>query len=497
MDPLTIDLQVLKSGIESSLQSGSFGLLLLAIAAACFFEFINGFHDTANAVATVIYTKSLRPWPAVVWSGICNFLGVFIGGVSVAMGIVKLLPLNLMANSNSSVSLIMVFSMLASSCIWNFGTWYFGLPASSSHALIGGIIGVGVGNALWEGLPASSGVNWAKAGDVGLSLLVSPVLGFVLSALGYLTLKKLLKSPKLFRTPPSGETPPLGVRLALITTSTGVSFAHGSNDGQKGVGLMMLILIALLPAQFALNPNATPDRIVKALHAASTIKGELVKMPIPGPLKGNGTPQWIPSAHAGGEALNKALDLTKATNLATEIEHDLEHVHSIQELQNHERFSLRSRILALDSELGKLEKSGVNLSKVKESRKLLASLVEYAPFWVIVMIAFSLGVGTMIGWKRIVVTLGEKIGKTHLTYAQGAVSEMVAMSMIGISAIIGLPVSTTHCLSSGIAGSMIAAGSGVRSGTVRNILLAWVLTLPLTVLMSAGLFMAFRAIFAH
>ena len=144
MDPLNTDLQVLKAGFESALQSGSLTLLLLAIAAACFFEFINGFHDTANAVATVIYTRSLRPWPAVVWSGICNFLGVFIGGISVAMGIVKLLPVNLLAGSNATVSLIMVFSMLASSVIWNFGTWFLGLPASSSHALIGGIIGVGV-----------------------------------------------------------------------------------------------------------------------------------------------------------------------------------------------------------------------------------------------------------------------------------------------------------------------------------------------------------------
>ncbi|NDG85563.1 MAG: anion permease [Proteobacteria bacterium] len=493
MDPLNIDLQVLKSGIESSLQSGSFALLLLAIAFACFFEFINGFHDTANAVATVIYTRSLRPWPAVVWSGVCNFLGVFIGGISVAMGIVKLLPINLLASSNSTVSLIMVFSMLASSVIWNFGTWFLGLPASSSHALIGGIIGVGVGNAIWEGMPISSGVNWGKAGDVGLSLLVSPLLGFAISAIGYLVLKKTLNRPALYRTPPANEKPPLGIRLALITTSTGVSFAHGSNDGQKGVGLVMLILIALLPAQFALNPSATPERIANAMHAATAIQDELVI--VPGTNLGRNTSigVLIPDAHAGAARP----DFTKASTLAAGIKHDLEGVHSLSELQDQERFSLRSRILALDSELGKIEKTGVNLSKLKESRKLLSSLIEYAPFWVIVMIAFSLGIGTMIGWKRIVVTLGEKIGKTHLTYAQGAVSELVAMSMIGISALIGLPVSTTHCLSSGIAGSMVAAGSGVRSGTVRNILLAWVLTLPLTVAMSAGFFIAFRALFAH
>ncbi len=493
MNPMNADLQVLMAGIETAIQSGSLWLLVLALAVACFFEFINGFHDTANAVATVIYTKSLRPWPAVIWSGICNFIGVFAGGVSVAMGIVKLLPVTLLAASDSSTSLIMVFSMLISSCVWNFGTWYFGLPASSSHALIGGIVGVGVGSALWDGLPATSGVNWTKATDIGLSLLISPVLGFALAASGYLLMKTVLKNPTLYRTPPGGEKPPLGVRLALITTSTGVSFAHGSNDGQKGVGLVMLILIAILPAQFALNPTATPEGITKALNAANAIKEELAMVPQSKPSKSFSL--LVPEARAS-VADEAPQNVVKASALVNEIGHDLEKIHSIEELRNDDRFQLRSRILLLESELGKLEKTGINLAKVKSQRKNLTSLVEYAPFWVIVMIAFSLGLGTMIGWKRIVVTLGEKIGKTHLTYAQGAVSEFVAMSMIGISAVIGLPVSTTHCLSSGIAGSMVAAGSGVRSGTVKNILLAWILTFPMTVAMSAGLFVLLRKLFS-
>src|SRR5215216_2404877 len=141
----------------------------LALLVAFGFEFINGFHDTANAVTTVIYTRSLPATPAVIYSGFLNFLGVLLGGTAVAFGIVNLLPVDLLVDSRTGAAMVMVMSLLVAGVTWNLGTWYVGLPVSSSHTLIGSILGVGIANSLWknEGL---SGVNWGKAGEVGLGL---------------------------------------------------------------------------------------------------------------------------------------------------------------------------------------------------------------------------------------------------------------------------------------------------------------------------------------
>ena len=162
---------------ELSLLSSCF--LFFALALALSFEFVNGFHDTANAVATVIYTNSLRSTHAVVWSGIWNFLGVLSSGGAVAFGILALLPVELILNVGSAAGFAMVFSLLLSAIIWNLGTWYLGLPASSSHTLIGSILGVGMANAMLRGGGSfGDGVNWGKAREVGLSLWVSPRFGF-------------------------------------------------------------------------------------------------------------------------------------------------------------------------------------------------------------------------------------------------------------------------------------------------------------------------------
>jgi low-affinity inorganic phosphate transporter len=462
-------------------------LLFLAVGVACLFEFINGFHDTANSVATVIYTRSLRPSQAVLWSALCNFIGVFAGGISVAMGIVKLLPMDLIASGNTALTLITVFSMLIASCVWNFATWYIGLPASSSHALIGGLIGVGVGNALSQGMPASSGVNWTKTMEIGGSLLVSPLLGFGIAALAlYLLSRKvdIRASAEDHNSPP-----PFFTRLALIGSSTGVSLAHGSNDGQKGVGLIMLILITVMPAQFALstdalNRNSEPTRV-----ALESMESKLLKHIAEGPKNGA---SLVPVAHATDGVVP---DSAKTSiHLARIIRESLAGASSPDQLQAEQKLALRKQIYSLESEFKKLEKQGYALESLQPLRKNLLGLVEYSPLWVLVLVALSLGLGTTVGWKRVVETLGEKIGSGKMTYAQGAVSQSVAMGMIGASSLVGVPVSTTHCLSSGIAGTMVASGYQIQKSMVRSIGLAWVLTFPVTLALSCGLFLLLRSL---
>ncbi|MGH8048313.1 MAG: inorganic phosphate transporter, partial [Chthoniobacterales bacterium] len=236
--------------------------LVVALGLALGFEFVNGFHDTANAVATVIYTHSLPAWIAVIWSGIWNLIGVLLSSGLVAFSIVALLPVELVLNVGSSAGFAMVFALLVSAIAWNLGTWYFGLPASSSHTLIGAIMGVGLANSLLTpGSHFGDGVNWTKAGEVGMTLLVSPVIGFVAAALLLLLCKALIKNPALYKDPEGHKPPPWWIRLTLIGTCTGVSYAHGSNDGQKGMGLIMLILIGILPATYALHLNADPQDV--------------------------------------------------------------------------------------------------------------------------------------------------------------------------------------------------------------------------------------------
>jgi len=497
------DWNLLSDGLQSASLNGTLGLLGLALFVACAFEFINGFHDTANAVATVIYTRSLRPWAAVIWSGFCNFAGVFVGGTAVAMGIIKLLPSELLASGNTSISLAMVFALLLSACIWNLGTWYFGIPASSSHTLIGSILGVGIGNAYLHGEPLAQGLNWSKVTDVGLALIISPLIGFTFAALGLFALKKFSAGTVLHHAPTDSDRPPVGIRAALIATCTGVSLAHGSNDGQKGVGLVMLVLIAILPAQFALHPSVvgSGDSVASLNASRQQLLDSTQKIGIAlsfsAPLKGDriaassgGAVQPFVSAEAASERVVQKTTLEKAMQYNSDVQGLLSSGLETSE----SRVALRSKVFQLESQLKKLEKADPSLASLKAERKKLFTMVEYAPSWVIFMVALALGVGTLIGWKRIVVTIGEKIGKAHLTYSQGAIAELVAMSTIGLSAVFGVPVSTTHCLSSGIAGTMVANGSGIRAGTVKTILLAWVLTLPVTIGLSAGLFIALARI---
>ncbi|MBC6608261.1 inorganic phosphate transporter [Hymenobacter sp. BT188] len=455
-------------------------LLLLCLVAACAFEFVNGFHDTANAVATVIYTNTLRPWVAVIWSAFWNFIGVFAGGIAVAMGIVYLLPVESLVDQNVYHGIAMVGALILSAILWNVGTWYYGIPASSSHALIGSILGVGIAFSL---LPESSGaaVNWSKAGETGVALLVGPLFGFTLTILLMFILRRFVRNKAIFREPHKRKPPPLWIRLILIVTCTLVSFFHGSNDGQKGVGLIMLILIGIVPTFFALNDDLNPLDMRASLARVE----QVVKK--------------VDPAELSAEDRKTLVEIRTQTDALDSV---FVGKTSVRQLPQNARFEIRKAILLLDNRTKKLLGSEkLNLSSAdqaiyKAGVTDLRSYTDYAPWWVLLMVSTSLGIGTMVGWQRIVKTIGERIGKEHLTYAQGASSELVAASMIGVSTAIGLPSSTTHVLSSAIAGSMVA-NRGVKNlnpQMVRNIALAWVLTLPVTMVLSGALFLFFRAI---
>jgi PiT family inorganic phosphate transporter len=480
-------------GEPVTLAAGLF--LLLALGLALSFEFVNGFHDTANAVATVIYTHTLKPNHAVVWSGCWNLMGVLVSAGAVAFGIVALLPVELVLNVGSGAGFAMVFALLISAIIWNLGTWYFGLPASSSHTLIGSIMGVGLANSMLSaGHVFGEGVNWAKASEVGSSLLISPVVGFVSAALLLLLSKALIHRPELYAAPEPGTKPPAWIRALLVLTCTGVSFAHGSNDGQKGMGLIMLILIGIVPGAFALNMHTTPGTLSQVVATA--------EQAAPIFAKAAGT-DLIDEA-AAEDTLSAFLKTTGKVSQATfaslatterTISERLRQIPSLQDLSTADRRTLRSQMYLVGEAIGKLDKkhaftdpdvrqTAVNL------KTQLDRITKFIPNWVKVIVALALGLGTMIGWKRIVVTVGEKIGKSHLTYAQGASAELVAMMTIGAADFYGLPVSTTHVLSSGVAGTMAANRSGLQMDTLRNLLLAWVLTLPVCVILGAATFSA-------
>ncbi len=508
MENLFLDLKTLVDGCIEAAGHGHLALLLFALLAACAFEFVNGFHDTANAVATVIYTRSLKPWTAVIWSGICNFAGVLLGGTVVAMAIVKLLPAEVLAQTDTVSSLSVVFALLFGAIIWNVGTWYFGLPASSSHTLIGSILGIGLAHSWIKNGSALKGIDWSKAADVGLALLFSPLIGFTVAGGLLLLSKKLFKNPALHTDPNPAAPPPWSVRMTLIGTSTGVSLAHGSNDGQKGVGLIMLILITILPGQFALRPDIKGSELQhiqlvaqQATEAVTTVTQGHSLLPEQVYAPDADESLILTAAHAKTPELSlHPIEFKLLTQIGLQLDQLVSAIKgkNLQVLSTSEKMQLRGQIYGLEKSIKKLEKlkSPVTLlpewKRISEVKKVALKATDYAPYWVLLIVALSLGIGTMVGWKRIVVTIGENIGKSHLTYAQGAAAELVAMSTIGLSALLGVPVSTTHVLSSGVAGTMVASRTGVHGGVIKKILLAWVMTLPATVFLSSGLYLLFH-----
>ena len=473
-------------------------LLFVALLIALGFEFVNGFHDTANAVATVIYTHSLPAEMAVMWSGFFNFLGVLTSTGAVAFGIVSLLPVELILQVGSSAGFAMVFALLIAAIIWNLGTWWLGLPASSSHTLIGSIIGVGIANALSRGMDGTSGVDWSKATEIGYALLLSPLVGFVCSGGLVLIMKMLIKTPALYEAPKGDSTPPWWIRGLLIATCTGVSFAHGSNDGQKGMGLIMLILIGTVPTAYALNRTPSPSQ-VPTFQAASAAAVTIVEKQAAG-YSVMGNPRPAVTSYVSQRKMTEGTYVSLAA-LMKEISTQVGEYGSIAKIPANAVANTRNdmylvseglRFLMKDKENGLTKPEVAALNAYKGE---LDSATRFIPTWVKVAVAIALGLGTMVGWKRIVVTVGEKIGKSHLTYAQGAAAELVAAATIAAADGYGLPVSTTHVLSSGVAGTMAANGSGLQWATIRNLAMAWVLTLPVAIMLSGTLYILFVNIF--
>lgn len=455
------------------LEGSLFWLFVMCMIAICFFEFVNGFHDTANAVATVIYTKSLKPQIAVVLSGVLNFLGVifsnYLFGMGVAVGIIKLLPLGEMMNIGIYENVAIVGSVVIAAIIWNLGTWYFGIPCSSSHTLVGSLLGAGLGYQL---IHKGDGVNWSKAGDIGMSLLLSPAFGFTMAIILMYMAQRVLKKKDLFK-PNNPGAPPFKTRALLIGTCSLVSFFHGSNDGQKGLGLMMIILMTFMPLQFSLNEKFGDTQTIEHLDNI----------------------QKILTNYKTSSPLEKEFN-----NTISNIDILKTDIYNNNDSTAKQKFEIRKRIQVITKSLEIIVKDPEFLpnkslrDEIKSEIKFMKSYTDWAPNWAIMLIALSIGIGTMIGWKRIVVTIGEKIGKSHLSYGQGAVSELVAASTIGLSTTLGLPVSTTHVLSSAIAGSMVAKGGvkNLQKNTIKSIAIAWLLTLPVSIILALSFFLLFR-----
>ncbi|MCC8982865.1 inorganic phosphate transporter [Bradyrhizobium acaciae] len=471
-------------------------MLFVALLIALGFEFVNGFHDTANAVATVIYTRSLPAHVAVVWSGLFNLFGVLLSSGAVAFGIVSLLPVELILQVGSSAGFAMVFALLIAAIIWNLGTWWLGLPASSSHTLIGSIMGVGIMNALLRGRDGTSGVDWSQAANIAKALLLSPLFGFVLAAGLLYILKAVLAraTPALFGEPVGDQPPPWWIRGILILTCTLVSFFHGSNDGQKGMGLIMLILIGTVPTAYALN-RALPASQIEQFAAHSTAASKVIESKAAG-YNVIGNPRPAVTNYVAQHQINEGTFPSLAV-LVADIGKQVAQYGSLAKFPADAVGNTRNdmylaseaiRFLMKDKEA---ELSAADVATLTAYKGSLDAATKFIPSWVKFAVAIALGLGTMVGWKRIVVTVGEKIGKTHLTYAQGACAEITAAATIAAADGYGLPVSTTHVLSSGIAGTMAANGSGLQWATIRNIAMAWVLTLPAAMILSGCLYYVF------
>jgi inorganic phosphate transporter, PiT family len=473
-----------------------FVLLGVALLIALGFEFVNGFHDTANAVATVIYTHSLDPNIAVVWSGLCNLAGVLTSTGAVAFSVITLLPVELILQVSYGAGFAMVFALLIAAIIWNLSTWWFGLPASSSHTMVGSIIGVGVANQLMSVHSGTSGVDWGQATKVFQVLLISPIVGFGCAALLFLLTKALIHYPALYQAPKDNTPPPWPIRGLLILTCSGVSFFHGSNDGQKGMGLIMLILIGTVPTAYALN-HAVPQSGVQAFVQASAdadavLDKHVDSMGVLGPDARATATEYVATKQLQPDTIIALRELVNDLSNEVALYKEYKAVPANQQTNVRNDMYVTSEAIRLMLKSGNPGFSPAEIAVLKKYEGQVDKATKFIPGWVKVAVALALGMGTMVGWKRIVVTVGEKIGKEHLTYAQGACAELVAMGTIFAADNFGLPVSTTHVLSSGVAGTMAANKSGLQIATIRNIAAAWVFTLPAAALLSGGLFWLFR-----
>jgi len=469
-------------------------LLIFALIMVVLFEATNGFHDAANAVATVIYTKSLQPVPAVVLSGVMNFVGVLVGGIAVAYALVELLPPEVLSPPDGGPAVAMLVSLFISALCWNIGTWWLALPNSSSHCLIGALIGVALGNAFARSRSLADGVQWPQLWKVLESLAISPILGFIFAGGLYLLCRRTLHDKHLYE--PVSDHPPIWwMRGVLIATCSGVSFAHGTNDGQKSIGLIMLTIIGLFPATYALNPTSqvSIQDLAALMQQAKPIVAQYGDDEKSAALSAI---RYIQARADDRSAAGRRRQLDPPTR-AVRLEIGLQSGDSrspvmAQAPSKSERSTIRDDVYRIIAELrhaADAKQVSAEDKKVAESlSKRLGSIVEYAPVWVRMLSAICLGVGTMIGYRRIVKTLGERLGNAHLTPAQGASAEVVSALLIGTAGFTGLPVSTTHIVTSGIGGTMVSSGAGLRYRMISRIVIAWVFTLPVTILIAGGLY---------
>jgi inorganic phosphate transporter, PiT family len=420
---------------------------------------------------------------------------------AVAFAVVSLLPVELILHVGSNAGFAMVFALLIAAILWNLGTWWLGLPASSSHTLIGSIIGVGLANQFLASKAGAgsgtSGVDWAQTTNVFKALLISPLVGFFFSALLLIIFKTFVKDKRLYEAPKGNEPPPFWIRCLLVLTCTGVSFAHGSNDGQKGMGLIMLILIGTVPTAYALNhaigANQAQDFVAVSQQAANSLQGYVSPGGSVGDPRADIT-RYLQTKQIAPETV------AAEQQLIHEIGHEVVLYKSLAAVPSEQQSNVRNDMYLASEAIRVMQKTKNPVFSVGDNKVLtnykghLDKATKFIPGWVKLAVALALGLGTMVGWKRIVVTVGEKIGKTHLTYGQGAAAELVAMGTIMAADGFGLPVSTTHVLSSGVAGTMMANKSGLQWSTIRNIAMAWVFTLPAAALLSGMLFMLFRTI---
>ena len=472
-------------------------LLGLALVIALGFEFVNGFHDTANAVATVIYTNSLAPHTAVVYSGVMNFVGVLLSSGTVAFAIISLLPVELILKMNQGTGFAMIFALLVAAMLWNLATWYRGLPASSSHTMIGSILGVGVAYQLMQGNSGTAGVDWEQVKKVFAALILSPLIGFVAAALVFLLFKLVAKDPRLFQAPKGSAPPPFYIRAMLVLMCGGVSYAHGQNDGQKGMGLIMLILVGTVPTAYALNHAMGANQVQTFAAVSTQVAGVLDHY-----VDAKADPQ---DAGAELERFVSTKQYEPGVTVALremvlDIRSEAVAYGTLAGVPEGMHANVRNQMYLASETLQLMESNGgpaiasADAAVLASYQGYLSKSTKFIPTWVKVAVALALGLGTMIGWKRIVTTVGEKIGKSRMTYAQGASAQMVAMATILAAGTYGLPVSTTHVLSSSVAGTMAANRSGLQRATLRNIGMAWVFTLPAAALLSGGLYWVFSLI---
>ncbi len=445
------------------------GMLIVCFIMVLAFEATNGFHDTSNAVATVIYTNTLKPIPAVLWSGVMNFIGVLVGGIAVAYALVEILPPDVLTPPDGAPALPMLIAIFAAALFWNILTWAFGIPNSSSHCVIGALVGVACADAILQSRDLSQGVDWHQIRTVLEGLAISPVLGLILAGGLYGLLRVTVRRGHLFEPPKEGEPPVWWLRGLLILTCTSVSFSHGTNDGQKSIGLIMLTVIGLLPASYALNPNAGDTLSQLGANARSALP--LIQ-------------RYGDDRRQGG--------ISAATSLETFNPDDATPTAGEKPDQIRTRTQRRDEIYSVLSQLKHVSEnpaaSKADKAQAGKLRKSMGLPVHYAPLWVRVLSALCLGAGTMVGYKRVVRTLGERLGKSHMTPGQGASAELIGSVLIGTAGFTGLPVSTTHIITSGIAGTMVAGGQGVQRSMLIRIGMAWLFTLPATILIAGMIF---------